>query len=93
MTFPKVSRSERTRAENRDLLAAVIRSEPGARAAYKHLLRLGARNIRPDYQLSRTATGEYVRSIDGCAWNATALSAGIHVCMIRHGENDWSIHS
>jgi hypothetical protein len=79
------------RPEYRDILAAIVKHDPGGRAAVRHMHRLGATNMRPDYVLFRTSNG-YDRAIDPTAWYAECRG-GIFVCMVRHGNNDWSLHS
>lgn len=87
--------------DSRMLLAFVLKNDPGAKECYKHLMRIGAVNIRPDYILFRLPYngGErWGQCPDPGAWNAFVPfrhnpNDGMSVCMIRHGEKDWSIHS
>lgn len=77
--------------EYRSLLAAVIKAEPEARRMFKLLKGMGAKNMRCDYMLLRMPNGVYERFPDPCAWYAEAR--GMFIAMIRHGENDWTLHS
>lgn len=77
--------------EARDLLAAVLILERGARKQYKLLMKMGATNIRPDTMLVRGEDGKYTQQLDPLAWNATVR--GMHVAMIRHQDGEWLLHS
>lgn len=83
---------ELCKSEYRLALAMVLRYEPSAREMFRVLRRLGAKNIRPDYMLVRNEQGTYDRLPDLKAWNANCRG-GLAVSMLRHGENDWSLHS
>lgn len=78
--------------EYRNLLAFVLRYDESARAMFRHLRKLGARNIRPDYILFKTPNGTYDRATDPGMWYADC-NGGLFVAMVRHGESDWSLHS
>lgn len=94
--FPKVKKEERCRnQEHRDILAMILKSDKSARQTYKHLLRSGAKDMRPDYMLVRNdITGKYDYAPDFGAWNMTLPAfGGFHACLIRRKENDWSLHS
>lgn len=81
--------------QHRELLASLVKYSPGARAAVRHMYRLGATNLRPDYMLFRTEGGSYDRAIDPTAWNAE-VRGSIFVCMIRRQHNnevEWTLHS
>jgi len=82
----------RCKPEHRSLLACVLRAEPGARRIFAYLVNLGARNMRPDYMLYRTANGNYERAVDPCAWYADC-KGGLFVAMIRHSDGEWLLHS
>jgi hypothetical protein len=93
-TYKRIRKDSPARA----LLAFVLKNDPGSKRCYKNLMRMGAVNIRPDYILFRLPSGNCGRADDPGAWNARLpirgnLNNGITLCMIRHGENDWSIHS
>jgi hypothetical protein len=93
-TYKRIKKDSPARA----LLAFVLRNDPGAKRCYKNLMRMGAVNIRPDYILFRLPSGNYDRTPDPGAWNVSIPfwnnpNEVFHACMMRHGENDWSIHS
>jgi hypothetical protein len=72
------------------MLAFAMR-EPSARRMLRIIRRMNVSNMRPDYMYVRNATGTYDRVPDYGAWN---FSMGkISCALIRHGEDDWSIHS
>lgn len=89
----------RCKPEYRSLLAAVLMSEPSARDAFRMLRNLGATNMRPEYKF-----GERKACPCGCAntvceqvpdptvWYANC-KGGLFVAMVRHGDNDWTLHS
>jgi hypothetical protein len=83
---------------DRALLAFILKNDPGAKTCYKHLLRMGAINIRSDYMLFRLPSDRYERAADPGAWHAFVPfkhtpNDGLHVCMIRHKDNSWEVHS
>ena len=83
--------------EVRDTLALVIRLEPQARKMYKHLMNMGAKNIRPDYKYVRQQDGKYEQMPDFDVWHCE-VRGGAHVAMVRHHNNDtgsgeWTLHS
>lgn len=80
------------KAEYRALLAAVVKAEPEAKRMLKILLRLGAQNMRCDYMYARMPDGSYQRCIDLSIWYADCRN-GIFVALVRHGDNDWNLHS
>ena len=82
----------RIKQESRELFAAILLAEPSARAMFNTLCNLGAENIRHDYMLCRNEKGSYDRYIDPCVWYANCRG-GLFVAMVRHGENDWTLHS
>jgi len=89
---------ERCKPEYRNLLAAVLKSDPSARVMFRHLRKLGAKNMRPD----RMYTGESICKC-GCGnkiqeqspnpevWYADCRG-GLFVAMVRRGENDWDLN-
>lgn len=90
----KVSKEDRCKAEHRNLLALVLTMEPQARKMYAILMKMGAKNIRPDHMYVRQADGKYERMPDPGAWNCQIdRCGGMMVALIRHGINDWSLHS
>jgi hypothetical protein len=76
---------------HRSVMAKTIKSDVNARESYKILLRMKARNIRPDYKFIRNEAGVYDRVPDYEAWNFQVGS--IHACMIRREDGEWTIHS
>lgn len=92
--IPKVSKSERCKAEHRDILASILKSDKSARAAYAHLMRCGAKDIRPDYMLVRNESGTYDRLPDFGAWNAyIPRFGGMSACMLRGRDGVWFLNS
>lgn len=77
--------------EHRNLLAFVLTIDSKARQQYVHLMRMGAKNIRPDTMLIRQVNGAYDRMPDPGAWHTDVR--GIHVCLVRHNDGSWSINS
>jgi hypothetical protein len=83
---------------DRALMAFILKNDPGASECYKHLLRMGATNIRPNYMLFRLPNGRYEQATDPGAWHAflpfkNNPNDGLTVCMIRHRDNSWELHS
>lgn len=76
---------------HRNLLAFVLTTNPAARVQYAHLMHMGAKNIRPDTMLVRQPCGHYDRIPDPGVWHADVR--GIHLCLVRHRDGEWSIHS
>lgn len=78
--------------KHRDLLALIVKHDPGARAVVRLMRRLGATNLRPDRMMFRTVGGKVDEAVDPGAWSAT-VRGDVYVAMIRHGNNDWTLHS
>lgn len=83
---------DRCKPQYRDLFAFVIKNNSEARKLFKHLIRMKAKNIRPDYMLARMNDGGYERFIDVGVW-ACEIIYDIHVVMIRHSDGKWLLHS
>jgi hypothetical protein len=80
--------------EHRNMLAFILRTEKSARLAYKHLMRCGAMNLRPDHMLVRNAQGTYDTLPDYGAWNCyIPRCGGFSACLIRHRDGEWMVHS
>lgn len=67
----------------RELLNAVIAAEPRAKAMVRTLIRIGARNMRPDV---------FGGEIDPGAWFADCRN-GLFVGLIRRSDGTWDLNS
>lgn len=72
------------RPEDRSLLAAILKAEPSARRCWARLRALRCSRIRPD-----AFPHEYPPTV----WGGPCLDGAIWVAMVRHGDDDWSLHS
>lgn len=81
--------------EARDLMSVALAFDPTMLPMVRHLFRWGAQRIRPDYMLVKGANGTcpYERLPDPAAWNFDLPHLGMHACLIRHRDGQWSIHS
>lgn len=87
--------ADRCKPGYRDLLAATLRAEPSAREMFRKLRNMKAKNMRCDYMLVRQEDGTYKECPDPAAWYAECdtVFGPMFVCMLRHGDNDWTLHS
>ena len=76
--------------QERWMFALILQFDPEARKVFKQLKKMGAINLRLDYQLNRNYKGDYDRNPDPGAWNATVPNYG-SICVIRR-DKEWSIH-
>ncbi len=72
----------RVKAEYRDLFALILKSDPSARRMYKRVMALKVAGGRPEFWGRESGFNTWFFSNDY-----------IFIAMVRHGENDWSLHS
>ncbi len=81
----------------RQLCALALAMDPTMAHELRHFIRMGVKDIRPDYMLRRNPhTDRYESLDDPSAWNGVlVLPSGNHmsVCLIRFPDGKWSIHS
>lgn len=80
----------------RDFCAFTLAMDPTMAPELQHLIRMGVKDIRPDYMLVRNPqTDKYESLDDPSAWNGViVLPSGnrMSVSLIRFRDGKWSIH-
>lgn len=83
--------------EHRNLLRLTMALDPKIIPHLRTLIRMGVSNFRPDYMLLRdTETGTVTRLDDPGAWNGMIEPrpyTSFSLCLLRHRDGTWSIHS
>ena len=78
--------------EARALMALTLAMDPTMAGQLRHLFRMGAYDIRPDYMyVFNRYTGKYDRMDDPGAWNAT-LFAHVGVSLLRGQDGVWFLN-
>lgn len=81
--------------EARNLMCLALSLDPGLAPDLRHFIRMGVRDIRPDYMLVKNhETDKYDYMDDPGAWNATLdLPSGsiMLVCLLRGRDGKWFI--
>jgi hypothetical protein len=81
----------------RAFMAFTLAMDPTMAKELRHFIRMGIKDIRPDYMLVRNPTTDRHDYMDDpSAWNGVlVLPSGNHmsVSLIRFKDGKWSIHS
>lgn len=93
MNAPSRFRSSQARA----FMALTLAMDPTMKEQLQHFIRMGVRDIRPDYMLVRNPkTDVYEYMDDPSVWNGVLIlpsGASMSVNLIRFRDGKWSIHS
>lgn len=77
--------------EARNLMAFTLAIDPTMSEQVRHLFRMGAHNIRPDYMYVRNGKGSYDRMPDPGAWNAD-ITPQVGVSLLRGRDGVWFLN-
>lgn len=76
-----------TQAARKLMLTSLV-MDPSMRPHVRKLMRMGAKNIRPDYMYIRNYAGVLDRVVDPAAWNAK-INECIGVSLLRNSDGSW----
>lgn len=87
--------ANRCREGYRDMLAATLRAEPGAREMFRKLRNMKAKNMRCDRMHVRQEDGTYKELPDLTSWYAECdtVFGSMFVGMYRTQSGEWTLHS
>ena len=73
-------------------MAFTLALDPTVKEGLRKMIRMGARNIHPDYMyIFNSITGMYDRVDDPCAWNGYT-SSKVGVSLIRGRDGVWFLN-
>lgn len=79
------------RKETRGLMALVLAMDPTVSEPLRRMIRMGAKDIHPDYMYVRKADGTYEHTADPCAWNGT-INKFLGVSLLRGRDGQWFLN-
>ncbi len=80
----------------RSLFVLACAFDPALLRAFRRMVRMNARRIRPDAMLVRKPDGTYDQLPDPGAWNAAIpmmVSDDYPFCVLRRPDGEWTFHS
>lgn len=78
----------------RGLMALTLAMDPSLATELRTYIRMGVKDIHPDYMLQRNAEGKVESLDDPNAWNGILKTKNVYlrVILVRHQDGKWAIH-